>query len=175
MDLKQIWKGELEMRRKMKAVLFMTLAAMITIWAVSPALSQDKPASTMQLLAEKLKADKKLVVAGNMELTESEAKDFWPVYEEYQKELYAINDRINKLLNSYAADYKAKSLTDEKAKVLIDELIAIEQAEGKLLVNCVPKLSKVLPLKKVARYLQIENKIRAAVKYDMADKVPLIP
>ncbi|MBN1106182.1 MAG: hypothetical protein JXL84_22430 [Deltaproteobacteria bacterium] len=163
------------MMRKRKAVLFVTLAAVITLWAVSPALAQDKPASTMQLLAEKLKADKKLLVAAHMELTESEAKDFWPVYEEYQKELYGINDRINKLLNSYAADYKAKTLTDEKAKVLIDELIAIEQAEGKLLTNCVPKLSKVLPLKKVARYLQIENKIRASVKFDMADKVPLVP
>ena len=163
------------MRRKMKAALFVTLAAMINALAVSPALSQDKPASTMQILREKLKADKKLLVAANMELTESEAKDFWPVYEEYQKALYAINDRINKLLNSYAADYKAKTLTDEKAKVLIDELIAIEQAEGGLQASFVPKLSKVLPLKKVARYLQVENKIRAAIKYDMADKVPLVP
>ena len=50
-----------------------------------PALSQDKPADNMQILLEKVKADKKLLVAANMELTESEAKGFWPVYEGYQK------------------------------------------------------------------------------------------
>jgi hypothetical protein len=32
----------------------------------------------------------------------------------------------------------------------------------------------VLPVKKVARYLQIENKIRALVKYDLAQGVPLV-
>jgi hypothetical protein len=35
-------------------------------------------------------------------------------------------------------------------------------------------LRKVLPAKKVARYLQIENKIRAVVKYDLAAVVPLV-
>ena len=37
-----------------------------------------------------------------------------------------------------------------------------------------PQLSKVLPVRKVARYLQIENKIRAVVKYDIASGVPLV-
>jgi hypothetical protein len=31
-----------------------------------------------------------------------------------------------------------------------------------------------LPVKKVARYLQIENKIRALIKYDLAQGVPLV-
>jgi hypothetical protein len=139
-----------------------------------PALAQDKPSDDMQILREKIKADKKLVVAANMELTESEAKGFWPVYEEYQKDLAAINQRIVKLIESYAADYRANTLTDEKAKKLIDELVAIDQAEAELKAASVPKLSKVLPQKKVARYLQIENKIRAAVKFELAAQVPLV-
>src|SRR6478672_8976803 len=83
-----------------------------------PALSlaQDKPADNMQILRDKIKADKKLLVATNMELTESEAKDFWPIYDDYQKDLQNINQRIGKLLESYAADYKNKTMTDEKAK-----------------------------------------------------------
>ena len=109
-----------------------------------------------------------------MELTESEAKGFWPVYEEYQKDLTAINRRIGKLIESYAADYRANTLTDEKAKKLIDELVAIEKADGELQASYVPKLSKVLPPKKVARYLQIENKIRAALKYELAANIPVV-
>jgi len=160
---------------KALAALFTVTALMAGVMAFPiPALTQDKPADTMQVLREKMKADKKLVVATNMELTESEAKGFWPVYEEYQKDLATINQRTTKFIESYAADYRAKTLADEKARKLIDEFVAIEQAEAWLKVSYVPKLSKVLPPRKVARYLQVENKIRALVKYQFAERVPLV-
>jgi hypothetical protein len=150
-------------------------AMAIVLFGFAPlSLAQDKPADNMQILRDKLKADKKLVVATNMELTESEAKGFWPIYDEYQKDLQKINRRLGNLLESYAADFRKKSLTDEKAKQLINEAVAIEQAEANLKSIYAPKLSKVLPVKKVARYLQIENKIRAVVKYDLAQGVPLV-
>jgi len=160
---------------KALSALFIVTAFMVAVMVFPiPALTQDKPADNMQVLREKIKADKKLLVATNMELTESEAKGFWPVYEEYQKDLAAINQRIVKLIESYAADYRTNTLTDEKARKLTDEFVAIEQAEAGLKASYVPKLSKVLPPKKVARYLQIENKIRAIVKYELAGGVPLV-
>jgi hypothetical protein len=167
-------KGEKQMKKSMKVTFFLTLVAAIMMWVVSPVVSQDKPADNMQILRDKIKADKKLLVSANMELTESEAKGFWPVYEEYQKELIAINQRIGKLIESYAADYRANTLTDEKAQKLIDELVAIEKADGGLQASYAPKLSNVLPAKKVARYLQIENKIRAALKYELAANIPVV-
>ncbi len=162
------------MKRKNLAILVLTLAAMMTILVVSPAVSQDKPADNMQILRDKIKADKKLIVAANMELTESEAKGFWPVYEAYQKDFDAINQRIVKLIKSYAADDMANNLTDDKAQKLTAEFVNIQKAEAELQASYVPKLSKVLPPKKVARYLQIENKIRAAVKYEFAVNIPLV-
>jgi len=150
-------------------------ALMMIMFGFAPlSLAQDKPADNMQILRDKIKADKKLVVATNMELTESEAKDFWPIYDAYQKDLRKINQRIAKLLESYADDFRGKSLTDDKAKKLIDEALAIEQAEADLKGTYAPRLGKVLPVKKVARYLQIENKIRAVIKYDIAQGVPLV-
>jgi hypothetical protein len=160
--------GKMYLRMGMVVVMVAALVGMAI-----PVGAQDKPADNMQILREKIKADKKLMVATNIELTESEAKGFWPVYEEYQKDLIAINQRIGKLIESYAADYRANTLTDDKAKKLVDELAAIEQAEAGLKTTYVPKLSKVLPLKKVARYLQIENKVRALVKYELAASIPL--
>jgi hypothetical protein len=162
------------MRTKfLKRTLGAALAIMLMVFA-QPGAAQDKPADNMQILRDKIKADKKLVVAMNMELTESEAKNFWPIYDEYQKDLQRINRRILALLDGYAADFRSKSLTDDKAKKLIDEALAIEQAEAKLKSTYAPKLSKALPVTKVARYLQIENKIRAVVKYDIAQGVPLV-
>ena len=149
------------------------LAMMIFVLA-SLSMAQEKPADTMQLLRDKIKADKKLLVATNMELTESEAKGFWPIYDQYQQDLQQIDQRIADLLESYAAALRRQSLTDEKAKMLIAEAVAIEQAEAHLKSTYAPQLSKVLPVRKVARYLQIENKIRAIVKYDIVSGVPLV-
>jgi len=53
------------------------VAALVGLGALAAA--QDKTADNMQILRDKVKADKKLLVASNMELTESEAKAFWPV------------------------------------------------------------------------------------------------
>jgi hypothetical protein len=151
-----------------------------TALAVAPAFAQApapaaKPTDSMQVLREKLKSDKKLLVAANMDLTEAEAKKFWPVYEEYQKELAKINDQMATTIVAYAKEYNAKTLTDEKAVQLTRQAITVEEAESKLKRAFLAKLGKALPGRKVARYLQIENKIRALVKYEIASEVPLAP
>src|SRR5690242_12598893 len=61
--------------------------------------------ANMQILAEKIKADKKLVVAHNMQLSDAEAKKFWPLYDAYQKELEGINKRTGQLIVDYADAY----------------------------------------------------------------------
>jgi hypothetical protein len=134
----------------------------------------DKPANNMEIIHEKLKADKKLIVSKYMELTESEAKKFWPVYEEYQKDVQMVDQRLLSLLQSYAADYRNNSLTDEKAKKLLDDWIAIEQDEAKRRSAFAPKVLQALPAKKAARYLQIENEYRILMRYDLAANVPLV-
>lgn len=135
---------------------------------------EDSVVSNMEILREKIAADKKLVVASNMNLTEEEAKAFWPVYDTYQKELYQINQRLAKMIDDYATAFNKGTVLNETATQLIDEAIAIEMAEANLKRTYVPKLSAVLPGAKVARYLQIENKIRAIVRYDLANAIPLV-
>jgi hypothetical protein len=154
-------------------ILFIASTATLMAFA-APAFTQDKPANNMEIVHEKLKADKKLIVSKYMELTESEAKSFWPVYEDYQKDLQKIYERLGALLSSYAADYRNKSLTDEKAKKLLDDWIALEQDEVKQRSTFIPKITKALPAKKAARYLQIENEYRMLLKYDLAATVPLV-
>ena len=157
--------------RLIKAAIFCLLA----LTAV-PAFAQDKPADTnMQILLEKVKADKKLVVAANMDLTELEGKAFWPIYEDYQKDLQAINERLGKAILAYAEAYNNKSLSNTQATQLTDEVLAIDQDEIALRKTYAARLGKAIPGTKVARYLQIENKIRAAIRYDLATGIPLVP
>jgi hypothetical protein len=168
--------GEKTLMRLMMAGLIALLTGFVPPgWAQTQPAPGDKPAGNLENIHGKLKADKKLIVSKYMELTEPEAKEFWPVYEEYQKDLQKFHERLGGLINSYAADYRNKSLTDEKAKKLLDEWIAIEQDEVKQRKAFAPKLLKALPAKKAARYLQIENEYRMLMKHDLAATIPLVP
>jgi hypothetical protein len=156
----------------MKKGLFAVIAFCVLFLFVVPVCAQDKPADTNQLVREKIKADKKLFIAENMQLTEAEAKVFWPVYEGYQKDQGKLMDRTQKLINDYAKNYQ--TMTDATAKKLTDDMIAIENDRLKMRKDYLPKFRKVLSNKKVARYYQLENKIFAVVSYELAKVIPLM-
>src|SRR5262245_54716078 len=107
--------------------------AAAAIFAASFSLAQqkksDQPADNMDILRDKIRADKKLLVAQNMNLTEAEAQKFWPVYEAYQKDLAASSDRLIKTVKEYAEAYNNKSITDEKARQLTDAILSLDQEE----------------------------------------------
>ena len=155
----------------MRTILYLVAFLVISALAAAPALAQDKPADNMQIVREKIRADKKLVVAETMGMTESEAKGFWPVYESYQKDLAKLNDRTIKLIEHYAEKYGAMSA--EGAKKLMDEYMSIETERLKIRQSYLPRFRQVLPEMKVLRYYQLENKIQAVVNYELAASIPL--
>lgn len=156
----------------MKQFIMFTVAAVIM--CVTPAFAENAQITNMQILIDKVKADKKLLIASNMDLTDKESKDFWPLYEGYQKELEQLNRHLAGLINEYAEAYNKGSVPEKVAKDLINESIKTEGAEVKMRREYAEKLSNVLPAQKVARYLQMENKIRAAIKFDLAANIPLM-
>ena len=152
---------------------------LVTVFAISaclaaPAVAQTAGTTNMDILRQKIKADKKLVVAENLKLTDAEGAAFWPVYDAYQKDLQAINQRMTAAILAYADAYNKGPVTNEVAKKLLDEAVAIDEAEVKLKSSAVPKILAVLPATKAARYIQIENKIRAVVRYELAANIPLV-
>ena len=158
----------------MKNMQFIVVMCGLVAALASPTFAQDARVKQMESLAQEVKTDKKLVITANMQLTDAEAKGFWPVYDAYQKELASVNDRSAKLIVAYADAWNKGPVADETAKKLVREMIAIDEAEVKLKRDYTPRLEKVLPGAKVARYLQIENKIRAVVKYELAANIPLV-
>jgi hypothetical protein len=167
-----------DMRSKFKTRVTLIRAVILGVVALTatPAFAQDKAADTnMQILLDKVKADKKLVVAANLGLTDAEGKAFWPIYDAYQKELQAINQRLGIAILAYADAYNKNTLTDDLAKRLSNAALAVDQDELTLRKTYAAKLDRVIPAKKTARYIQIENKIRAAIRYEMAAGIPLVP
>jgi hypothetical protein len=167
-----------EMREKRSTAMIAVVMFLLAAAAFGPglAIAEEKTAveTNMEILAEKLKADKKLVVAANLALTDTESEAFWPLYEEYQKGLQGLHERTVKVIMAYAEAYNADTLTDEQALKLLKESMAVSAEELKMRKDLVTKLAKVLPGKKVTRYIQIENKIAAVIDYELAAEIPLV-
>jgi hypothetical protein len=154
-----------------KRFIVMVLAITL-IGFVGSAAAQDKAADNMDIVKEKISTDKKLFIATNMQLTESEAKDFWPVYEAYQAELGKLREREGKLIEEFATNFE--TMSDDVAKQLLDDSLSIDSDHEKLRQSYLSKIRGVLPDKKVARYYQLESKIDAVLEYELAKLIPLV-
>jgi len=160
------------MKSKVLTSLF-TIALAITFIGIADfAPAQDKPADNMQIVKEKIRSDKKLLIATNMQLTESEANAFWSIYESYQAELGKLRDREIKLIEKFAASYE--TMSDDAAKNLLDDSLSIDLDHQKLRQSYLAKFRGVLSDTKVARYYQLESKIDAVLEYEMARRIPLV-
>jgi hypothetical protein len=146
----------------------------VLLLAVSAAPSRAGEASdaSLDILRDTLRSNKKALVDVNLTLTDAEASQFWPVYERYQKDLTGVNDRLLKVIEDYTANFS--SLSDEKAKALIEQYLSVEEDRAKVRRTYLPEIAKTLPGRKVARFYQIENKIDAVLRYDLAAKIPVV-
>jgi hypothetical protein len=160
----------------MKSVVSVIIAGAILFAVPAFAQTEGSADTNMQIFMDKVKADKKLLVASNMDLTDAESKSFWPLYEAYQKDLQQVNERLGKTIATYADAYNQGkgTISNDTAKKLLNEAISVEEQEVKLKRANAEKVGKVLPAAKTARYIQLENKIRAVIKFELARQIPLV-
>ena len=157
-------------RYSVTSLLIIMFVGALSISPVS-SMAQEGSSDNMEILREKLRADKKLLVAANMQLAEAEGKAFWPIYDEYQKEKSKLADRRLKVIQEYAANFN--NLTPDVAKKLVEQSLAIQKDDLKLMESHLAKLRKVLSEIKVGRFYQIENKIGAILDFELARSIPL--
>ena len=153
------------------AVVALALAVAAPAFAQAP---QAGSTTNMEILVSKLKADKKLLVAQTVGLTDAEGKAFWPIYDGCQAELEGVNKRLKAGIEGYAKDYNAGTMTDAKASAMLAEMFAIDEALLASKKSCAAKLNGVIPATKIARYVQVENKIRAQINYELAAAIPFV-
>src|SRR5215470_3127725 len=83
------------------------------------------PDGGMEAFREKLRTDKRAVVASGLALNEQEGKAFWPVYNAYQSDMITHYDKMLKLIDAFAKTYK--NMTDEAAHKLLTQYLALER------------------------------------------------
>ena len=140
----------------------------------APSATPDKvgDVTDMDKLRTVVQQDKRGFVASTLNLTDAEAKKFWPIYDAYQRTLDSVDQRRNKAVVDIVG--MDRPLSDPYAKILASELIQTDEVEIKARRTMQNKLMRALPPRKAARYLQLESKIRAVEAYEIASSLPLV-
>ena len=126
----------------------------------------------IKLLRQDLRADKKKIVAANMQLTETEAVKFWPVYDAYTLETTKLNDTLQSLIKEYSQNYE--TMTDEKIKSLTKRTLEMDENVTKLRIKYVPLFEKAISPKKTARFMQIDRRLGLLLNLQISSGVPLV-
>jgi hypothetical protein len=148
------------------------LSLLVALHLAWPAVAVEADEANLEILAATIQANKKALVAVNLELDDAEAKAFWPVYDRYEGEFSSVRDRFVKLIADYTASFQ--TMSDEKAAQLVTDFLAIERERAEVREKYLAPISEALPGRKVARFYQIENKIQAIVRYQLARDIPVI-
>ncbi len=138
---------------------------------VSYAFSQNV-GSYLESQKKVLKKEKKEIVKDVLELSNDEAKLFWPIYDQYMNELKPYNQIFVNTIKEYIDKYD--HLTDEDAKKLFNNTILVEESRLRLKKKYYRKMVKVLPPQKVIRYFQLEKRLWAMIYNELTIDIPLI-
>jgi hypothetical protein len=157
--------------RKFWSVL--TLCAVIGgVGVVSVRAEESQVDRYVTLLRTDLKAEKAAVIVKNMHFTEAETNAFWPVYQQYQKDLSKLGDEKVALIKDYAAHLD--TLDEEKAKELTTRAMTLEEQRLNLVKKYIDEFGKVLSAKQVARFFQLEMQMQRIVDVQVAAELPLV-
>jgi hypothetical protein len=132
----------------------------------------DAPQAEPGILLDAIRANRKALVAANLELSAEEADQFWPLYDRYQKEISAIGDRVAAIIEEYSASFR--DLSNDKALQLTEDYLAAEAERVQLRRAYLGEFAKILPGRTVTRFYQIENKMDAVLRYDLAATIPVV-
>lgn len=143
----------------------------LAVRAAEPGLSAAGD-TNLPVLLETIRANRKALIAVNLNLTGEEAAKFWPVYDRYQQEISAIGDRIAAIIEDYTGHFR--DLSNDKALQLMEDYLAAEADRLKVRRDYLGEFAKVLPGRTVARFYQIENKMDAVLRYDLAATIPVV-
>src|SRR6266699_3926854 len=165
-----------------KYLLSMSMAAMLILTGISVGQSQAQTPSNssaqsstdqdINLLRKDIRSQKKQIIAANLQLTDTEAEKFWPLYDQYTAELVKINDAKYAAIKEYATNYS--TLTDDKALSLSRQIIGVDQSVAQLRMKYVPLFGKVISGKKTALFFQLDRRLVMLIDLQLASQIPMV-
>ena len=129
----------------------------------------DKSIETMRKDARAGKAD---ILGKTMKLDSTQAAAFWPLYKQYEAEVQVLGNERLGIIQDLAEHFD--TLDDAKVNALVNRQIALEEKKIALVKKYRDEMSKVLPAKTVARFLQVDSRLNKLAELAIASDIPLV-
>jgi hypothetical protein len=155
-----------------RSLIVITLLIGVSLVSGTPAFAQDSADADINLFRKDVRSLRKQIIASNLDLTDTEAQQFWPIFDRYTAELVAITDKKYALIKEYAESYT--TLTGDQAEGYIKGRADVEESIMQLRLNYLPIFRKVLPEKATALFFQIDWRLGLIMDLQLAAQTPLI-
>jgi hypothetical protein len=165
------------MLNRFLAAALMVAGAVLSLNQSVPAQTYSTPVPTVNekdvaLLRQNLQAEAKKLITKNMQLTDSEAAGFWPVYDQYTAEVRKVNYTRFGLMKQYAKIYQ--TMTAGEADSMVKLLAEADQTIISLRLQYLPKFEQVLPGTKAALFMQLDRRLDSLFNVQIASQLPAI-
>lgn len=107
-----------------------------------------------------------------LQLTSSEEKAFWPVYEGFSKALTKVFDETVEV--AYQVFQSRNSVSDELADEYTHALLNGELRQAQIHIEYQPQFRNVLGARRTARLFQFERRLQSYMNAEIAREFPLI-
>ena len=154
----------------MKKVVLIAVVAVMAVAISNPVAAQQVRDQT-KLTYDVLTSEWTNLIGGVLDLTDEEAKGFWPLYEEYGAQKGELWNRRIDVIKIFLGAYE--DMSPEMSRILLDQSFAIEKQMLELEMKYAEKFDDVLPPNKVTRLFQAENKLETTMLMEIAKDVPL--
>jgi hypothetical protein len=104
---------------------------------------------------ERVRAEQVAFITSELDLTETEAQAFWPVYNDVQKQRREAFQATGQAFKALSEGVNGNDAAD-----LLDKYLEAKKAGEKVEAEAVVRYKKVLPVSKVAKLLLAEEKFR---------------
>ena len=149
------------MRKLSLSLLFITCLSFSNIAQTN----QDE----IQLMQSLYGMEKRDIVAEYVELNDSQEKDFWLLYDEYEVKRQEIGKERFRLLTSYVNDYG--EVKPENADSFMKQVIPLRIKSDKLVDNYFKKIKASTDPIVAMQFYQIENYLSDAIRMELLEEI----
>jgi hypothetical protein len=159
---------------RFSAILVAGLALLVSprLFAIDPTVVDVE--GEFKAFAIGIEAEREQAIRDNLPLTDAQARDFWPLYQEYRVAIGNVGDREIRILTDYVELYRSGDISDEEAKILLEAALETDAEDVHVRHKYMTKLLEVLPAKTVARFYQLENRLDVLAQMAIMKEIPLM-
>ena len=143
------------------------MSGIIVALLVVPLCAAEK---SIGLTLAQIEAERKAIVAEVVAPSEQQAEEFWKTYWQYRGGVKLLTDRTLEVIEEFNAT--GWSMSGNRSAALVIEVMDIEKRRTALKQSRLKEFQKVLSPKQVVRWYQIERKMDAVIRADLALTIP---